>query len=142
MISLHLNFENIWRRIKMAWIDLDIELQPYIRQGNLEHCIDHVSKAMKALPDSPFHQILDLKFTNKPQKVAKYFKKFINREKKRIQLKAVYTETNGFCINPDRWFFDLFAYESYGGHENYDWLSVYKSGDRQKIDRFSFFIRL
>ena len=31
---------------------------------------------------------------------------------------------NGFFINPDRWFFELFGYEVYGGQiDDYDWLA-------------------
>ena len=52
------------------------------------------------------------------KKVAKYFNKFIKQESKRFSIKAVYTETNGFDINPDKWFFDLFAFDFYGGHED------------------------
>ena len=31
---------------------------------------------------------------------------------------------NNFDVNPDVWYCDLFAYKSYGGHDNYsyDWL--------------------
>jgi hypothetical protein len=29
---------------------------------------------------------------------------------------------NGFDINPGRWFFDVFGYNDYGGHGEYDWL--------------------
>ncbi len=34
---------------------------------------------------------------------------------------------NGFNINADRWFFDVFAYEQYGGHNDYNWLSDWQS---------------
>lgn len=40
---------------------------------------------------------------------------------------AAYTEMNGFCINPDLWFCDLFAYHQYGGHDDYDWLADWQS---------------
>jgi hypothetical protein len=34
---------------------------------------------------------------------------------------------NGFDINPARWFFDVFAYNDYGGHGEYDWLADWQS---------------
>ena len=40
---------------------------------------------------------------------------------------------NGFCINPDLWFFDAFAYERYGGNEKYNWLSNWQSEDSGSI---------
>jgi len=113
----------------MSWMNLSVELEPHIRKGDIVYCINQVTNAIKSLPDSPFHQIIELHFTNKPKKVAQYFKKFIKQENRRFPIKAIYTETNGFDINPDRWFFDLFAFDSYGGHEDYDWLSDWKSGD-------------
>ena len=34
---------------------------------------------------------------------------------------------NGFDINPDRWFFDVFAYTEYGGHDDHDWIADWQS---------------
>ncbi len=40
---------------------------------------------------------------------------------------AIYVELNGFTINPDRWFFDPFAYRRHGGHSDWDWLAEWES---------------
>ena len=59
--------------------------------------------------------------------VAAHFDAFFRREQKRFEIAAAYTETNDFSINPGRWFFDLFAYDRYGGHDNYDWIAYWQS---------------
>jgi len=82
------------------------------------------------MTETPFHRILDLDFTNDPYEIAKFIKSFICHGNNQAKLKTIYTETNGFDINPDRWFFDLFGIEYYGGHDDYDWLSdIYTSSD-------------
>ncbi|NET33843.1 MAG: hypothetical protein F6K19_17790 [Cyanothece sp. SIO1E1] len=34
---------------------------------------------------------------------------------------------NGFDINPDRWYCDLFTYDTDGGIDDFDWLSDWQS---------------
>jgi hypothetical protein len=59
--------------------------------------------------------------------VAEHFDSFLCEQKARFEVGAVYTETNGFDVNTDRWYFDVFAYRTYGGHRDYDWLSDWDS---------------
>lgn len=114
----------------MSWWNLAEELEPSLCKGDLLHCRTRVSETIESFQETPFHKVLDLKFTNAPLDVARFLDEFIKQENNRDKLKAVYTETNRFDINPDRWFFDLFGYEYYGGHEDYDWISdFYTSSD-------------
>jgi len=103
-------------------------LGPKLRKGDLKSCVDRTVSALKSIPDSPFHIAAALEFNNHPVEVAKHFDNFIATQSQEFDLKAIYTETNGFDINPDRWFFDVFGYDRYGGHEDYDWLSDWKPG--------------
>jgi hypothetical protein len=112
----------------MSWFETATELEPYLRKGDLNFCIDRVSSILRDFSQTPFHQIIDLSFTNDPIDVAKYIQKFLVQESKRCEIKAVYAETNGFDINPTEWFFELFAYGTYGGHGDYDWLADWRSG--------------
>ncbi len=107
----------------MDWIAVANELAPYLRQGDLDHCIQRVTSILQGLPNSPYHVVLDMDFTNDPRVVAAYFDNFVASEATNHVLAALYTETNGFFINPDEWYFDIFGYESYGEHENYNWLA-------------------
>ncbi len=106
---------------------VESKLQPKVRAGNTKPVITEVSKILKSLPTGPFHQVLKMEFTNPPDKVARYFDRFLRKEKKRFEVAAVYTETNDFSINPDKWFFDVFAYCEYGGHKDYMWLGDWES---------------
>jgi hypothetical protein len=96
-------------------------------------CIERVKKEIESLPESPFHVVTSLQFSNSRDEVAFFIDRFFQQETDRFDIRAVYAEMNGFDINPDRWYFDLFAYDSYGGHESYDRLSDWKSGDVEDI---------
>ena len=69
----------------------------------------------------------NVSITNDPANAALHFDRFFDLELKRFRIGAVYTEMNGFAINPDRWFCDLFAYTADGGRDEYDWFSDWQS---------------
>ena len=77
-------------------------LKPKLRAGNLAACESAVIDALLALPESPFHMVANLSITNKPSDIAKHFDQFIYSESEVLDIKAIYTEMNGFTINPDR----------------------------------------
>jgi len=117
----------------MIWFEIAEIIEPDLRRGDIDTCINRVTEELKKLSATPFHHVINYRFTNKPQDVAEYISQFFQKEKSRIDLKAIYTETNGFDINPDCWYFDLFAYEKYGGHDDYDWLSGWQSDDHESM---------
>lgn len=103
------------------------ELKPALRAGNLSRCVDAIEAELAGLPQSPFHVALDLHFTNAPSAVAAHFDAFFCDNAPRFSLAAAYAEMNGFSINTDCWFFDVFAYDRYGGHADYEWLCAWQS---------------
>lgn len=111
----------------MTWAEESEAFFPRITEGETCEAIDRISAAIRSLPASPFCKVLDLEFTNEPRAIAEEFTTFIRKQESQFQIRAVYTETNGFDINPDRWYFDLFAYKKYGGHDDYDWLAYWDS---------------
>ena len=119
--SAHAHMSNIF-------FELQEQLTPALRAGDLAHCQRTVTERLSALPRSPFHTVLDLDVTNQPAGVAAWFDGFF-RQQPRALVGAAYTEMNGFDINPDLWFCSAFAYQRYGGHEDYDWLSNWQSGE-------------
>ena len=102
-------------------------LTPVLRRGDLETCEQEVAKELWALPATPFHIVLDLSISNDPANAAEHFDRFFRAESARVPIAAAYTEMNGFDINPDRWYCDLFSYTADGGHDDYDWLSDWQS---------------
>ena len=102
-------------------------LRPALLQGDLAACEREIAGEMQKLPPGPFHIAIDLSITSDPRAAAGHFDRFFDRESNRFQIAAACTEMNGFDINPDRWFCDLFAYSADGGHDQYDWLSDWQS---------------
>lgn len=117
----------------MSWLKLAEKLDPLIKKGDTQTCAAAVVKALGKIKKGPFHKVLSLDFSNSPTEVARYFDEFIRAEKKRMMVRAVYTETNGFDINPGRWFCDAFAFTQYGGQDDYDWLADWESGDYKSL---------
>jgi hypothetical protein len=79
--------------------------------------------ALRELEPSPYHLVLDLQFRNSPSVVGDHLNRCFRREACRYPVGAAYIEMNGFDINTDRWYGDVFVYQSYGGHAEYDWLA-------------------
>ena len=100
---------------------------PDLRRGDLAAVERGIAEQLRTLPRSPFHLVLDLNITNEPGDAARHFDRFFERAARRFAIAAAYTEMNGFEINPDRWYCDLFAYDKDGGHDDYDWLSDWQS---------------
>lgn len=98
-------------------------LTPQLRAGDLAGCEAAAIAALQALPPSPFHVAADLAVANDPVDAARYFDGFYVKAARRRTVRAVYTELNGFDINPGRWFCDVFGYTTDGGLDDLDWLS-------------------
>jgi len=103
--------------------ELQDQLSPILRAGDVEQCERIVSARLAALPHSPFHIILDLSITTDAAGLATCFDEFFRQQSACFKIGAAYTEMNGFDINTDVWFCQPFAYEQYGGHDDYDWIS-------------------
>ncbi|MRR30531.1 hypothetical protein EG834_09465 [bacterium] len=110
--------------------ELQDQITPVLRTGDLAQCDRIVSARLALLPRSPFHIILDHFITSDPKELAAGFDEFFREVGTSFRIGAAYTEMNGFDINTDLWFCQPFAYECYGGHEDYDWLSDWQ-GDTE-----------
>lgn len=102
-------------------------LTPQLRAGDLRGCESGAIEALLALPESPFHIAAEVSISNDPAEVAAHFDRFFRQEAGRFSIEAAYTEMNGFDINPDLWYCDLFAYELDGGLEDLEWLCDWQS---------------
>ncbi len=98
------------------------ELRPYALNGEIEFCESRAKDELLALPRTPFHIAAELEITNDFHESAQRFDEFFTDGMNRLTIKALYTEMNGFDINTDRWFCSLFAYDSDGVSEDWDWL--------------------
>ena len=72
-----------------------------------------------------FRGVVGARFSNKPAAILRVIRRMLLTN---IETKAVYLQMNGFDINPDRWYFDLFLYERFDSDvEPADWLGRYTS---------------
>lgn len=90
--------------------DIVQQLQPDLKAGNIERPLALLTSHMQAAGPNQFGMVLDLDFTNSPAEVAAVFQDFVATECKPDKLKLIYTEINGFTINPDCWFFNPFGF--------------------------------
>ena len=112
--------------------DLEEELRrqliPIIAAGDLDGAERLVTDRLTLLPSSPFHVVLELHITNSPVEVAEHFDNFFEQESARFRIAAAYAEMNDFNINPEAWFFDVFAYQRYDDSSNANhWLADWQS---------------
>jgi hypothetical protein len=108
---------------------LEEQLEPVLRAGDLTRCEGAITDCLLKLKSSPFHIAAQLSISNSPASVARHFDRFFDTEAKSFSIGAAYTEMNGFDINPDAWYADLFAYQEYGGVGDFDWLASWDSDD-------------
>lgn len=117
------------RDSKTDWMVIANELEPYLRKGDLDYCIDRVSMTLREMPETVFHKVLELDFTNNPIEIAAHFDRFVMEDSIVHRIGALYVEMNGFFINFDKWYFEIFSYPIYHGHEDYEWLSDWQAVD-------------
>ena len=102
------------------------EVDKRIQEPN-EAC-QFISNLMEGCKDKTFNGLIPLNFTNPVSQIRNSIVTFCSECNKKFNLKAIYLEMNGFDINPDRWYFDLFGYESLPqDDESLDWLSDWQS---------------
>lgn len=116
----------------MGWRDLADDLQEKLRLGDLDRCIACVEYVLTQCQETPLRVALGLQFTNNPADIAIHFDRFANSEPMHT-LDVLYAEMNGFFINPDRWYFELFGIQHHGGHIRYGWLANVKAHHREEV---------
>ena len=112
-----------------VFFQLQEELSPVLRSGDSVRCEQMVAQRLASMPRSPFHIAIDLSIDTSIEGAAAHFDAFFEKESTRYRIGSAYAEMNGFDINPDCWYLNLFAYDRYSGHDGYDWLSRWQSDD-------------
>ena len=101
-----------------------LRIIPWLQQGKIAEAEAQLTEWLRAKPASPFHVIAELDVTTSPGDCARFFDDFAARDP---GLGAIYSEMNGFTINPDLWFCDAFGFVEHGGTDNFNWLGDFKS---------------
>lgn len=109
-------------------IELWEKINILITQGKLEDSINYLESNLASCKSDRFKSLIGLDFTNDPAEIAKKINEFIYSCELNFDVRSIYLEMNGFYINPDRWYFDFFAYDTYDEDaEDLDWLSDWDS---------------
>lgn len=109
-------------------------VDPALREGDLDTCIEWTNRMLGMVPESPFHIIRDLDFTTCPEDTAKKFDEWVLAQEVVRPFGSAYTETNGFAHNAKQWHFHWFAYEADGRGGDFDYLGDgWISADREEI---------
>lgn len=119
--------------------ELADKLSELLENKNLDEAIAMAEQELKNIPTTDFHKILDKNILHLASDLAKHINEFDKSTKevlkkkqgfiknlfgngKEVKPAAYYCEMNGFTINYDRWFIDLFSFENYG-LTDWEWLS-------------------
>jgi hypothetical protein len=119
--------------------ELADKLSELLESQKLDEAIAMAEQELKNIPTTDFHKILGKNLLHLTSDLAKHINKFdkstrqILKKKqgfiknlfgsaKEINPAAYYCEMNGFTINYDRWYIDLFSFENYS-LTDWEWLS-------------------
>jgi hypothetical protein len=119
--------------------ELADKLYILLETKKLDKAISLAETELKNIPKTEFHKIIGKNLLHQVLDLKNYLKSFdesttVVLKKKQGFLKnifgskeetkpvAYYCEMNGFTINYDRWYIDLFSFEKYS-LEEWDWLS-------------------
>jgi hypothetical protein len=119
--------------------ELADKLYRLLESKKLDEAIAMAEQELREIPTTDFHKILDINILHLSSDLAKHIKEFDKSTKDVLKKKqgfiknlfgsgkktipaAYYCEMNGFTINYDRWYIDLFSFENYS-LKDWEWLS-------------------
>lgn len=119
--------------------ELADKLSEFLESKKLDEAIALAEQELKNIPTTDFHKILDKNLLHLTSELAKHIKEFDKSTKEVLRNKrgfiknlfgsgkgvkpaAYYCEMNGFTINYDCWFIELFSFENYS-LTDWEWLS-------------------
>ena len=112
---------------------MNIRVIPLLHEGRIAEAESVLTDWLRARPVTPYHVIADLQITTSPEACAEFFDAFFVRAKQEAEVKTVYSEMNGFTINPDLWFCDAFAIAFEGNEDGDDWLADFHTSTDERL---------
>jgi hypothetical protein len=120
----------------MKYSDVYEELIPLLADNKLTEAINWCETELKKSSNPSDELFIDRNLDHLIIPLKNWVDKFYNRVSKNIIIEAMYSEVNGFTINPDLWFADLFAYDNYQGITDMDWLADWEEENVTMQDSF------
>lgn len=105
--------------------DLLEKLNNFVIQNQINEAIDATETALSKLPITDFHVIIGKNMLHLKDELLAFVDSFYNQAIEKIDVKAIYSEMNGFTINYDLWYLDMFAYKQCEGLDDVDWLAYF-----------------
>jgi hypothetical protein len=106
----------------------------YFRSNDVQGAAQSLEQVLSSRDTQKFSSLIGAQFTNPRADVLAELNNFIEACGREFDVQAVYVEMNGFDINYDRWYFDLFAYSSYThDFDETEWLSDWQSGQWEEV---------
>ncbi|SHM82915.1 hypothetical protein [Polaribacter sp. KT 15] len=108
--------------------ELEDKLNEYVKRNDLDSAIQIAESELSKISETEFHQLIGMNLLHLESELSEFISKFYSGVKLKYtfsftkNLKAFYCEMNGFTINYDRWFIDLFSFSEIG-KEDYEWLA-------------------
>ncbi|WP_242135473.1 hypothetical protein [Aestuariivivens marinum] len=118
--------------------DLEDKLNEYIKRNDLDSAIQIAETELNKIPQTDFHQLIGLNLLHLVPDLTKFISVFYSIVKIKYtfsftkKLKAFYCEMNGFTINYDRWFIDLFSFSKIG-KDDFDWLADFEYNTQRNL---------
>jgi hypothetical protein len=120
-------------------LELSGKLQNLLQENKIAECIEIAENELEKQPKTNFQKIIGRKeLLKQVKKLNKWIGKFYKSANKKIYLKSLCAEMNRIAMNPDNWYLDIFAYDNYGGAQNFDWLEEWQ---HENPDRDNFSIK-
>lgn len=118
--------------------DLEDKLNEYVKRNDLNSAIKIAESELSKIPETEFHQLIGMNLLHLESELSEFISKFYTSVKLKYtfsftkKLKAFYCEMNGFTINYDRWFIDLFSFSEIG-NEDYEWLAEFEHSTNRDL---------
>ena len=133
--------------------ELADKLNEFLKDNKLEKAIDFAENELRQLPESAFHQALGKDLNHLTSNLSKYLTDFLDYSQRFYKgtkkgflqnifktqndtdksLKAIYCEMNGFTINYDLWFIDLFGFSFCNDLTDLDWLADFEYSSEKSM---------
>lgn len=110
-------------------MDLEEKIQQLISFDQLEQAIEMLETALNKKPATDFHEIIGSSFIPIKDGLFTFLDNFYLNASKQIKVNAIYAEMNGFSINTDIWFIQLFGFSQCGDISDTDWLADFEYSD-------------
>ncbi len=118
-------------------IELSGKLKKLLQENKIAACIEIAEDELIQQPKNNFRKIIGRKdLLKQAKKLNKLIGKFNKSANKKIYVKSICAELNKIALSPDNWDIEMYAYDNFGGSQNFDWLNEWQHENKDR-DNFS-----